>query len=90
MPSTVFRAKGMVHLVDRPEHRAVLHVVGQRAELNLRQLWGDKEPKTEIVVIGSGAAPEADALREAFVQCQVPDGLAPGPLGAILRWIRGT
>ncbi|MBL4683396.1 MAG: GTP-binding protein [Nannocystaceae bacterium] len=89
LPTTVFRAKGLVQLQGRGGHRAVLHVVGKRAELNIGEPWGDRTPKTEIVIIGRGTAPDPDVLREAFSVCEVADGGAGGPLAAVVRWIRG-
>lgn len=89
LPTNIYRAKGTVQLVGRREHRAVLHVVGRRAELNLGDPWGANAPRTQIVVIGSGDRPTDAALAEAFEACEV-DGTAPGPVQAVLRWVRGT
>ena len=89
LPTSVFRAKGTVQLVDRREHQAVLHVVGRRAELNLGEPWGPRAPQTQIVVIGSGDRPAPETLAEAFAACEV-DGSATGPVHAVLRWMRGT
>lgn len=89
LPTTVFRAKGTVQLQGRRGQRAVLHVVGKRAELNIGEPWGDRTPKTEIVMIGRGTAPDSGVLREAFSVCEVTDGSGGGPLSAVMRWIRG-
>lgn len=67
----------------------MLHVVGRRAELNLGAPWGNHAPRTQIVVIGSGDRPADSELAEAFAACEV-DGSAPGPVHAVLRWMRGA
>jgi len=86
LPATAVRAKGVVHLAGRRAERAVLQVVGRRAELNVGKPWGDATRKTEIVVIGSGEAPSDDALTEAFAACELDDNA--GAVQSVLRWLR--
>ena len=53
LPKTVFRAKGLVNLVEKPDHPCVLQSTGRRATLTVGQPWEDRTPMTQIVFIGS-------------------------------------
>ena len=53
LPKTVFRAKGLVHLVEKPDHPVVLQSTGRRATLTVGQPWEGRPPYTQIVFIGS-------------------------------------
>ena len=52
LPEGVLRAKGMVHLVEDPEHAAIFQLVGKRWSLKQGPAWDARPPRTEIVVIG--------------------------------------
>ncbi len=87
LPARVVRAKGIVRLSSHPKRRAVMHVVGRRAELCLDEPWGDREPKTELVVIGMGEPLAVDTLQEIFGGCEVEPGTG-GTAAAVMRWVR--
>ena len=53
LPGTVYRAKGVVYSADAPQQRAVLQVVGRRVDITLQDEWGERTPRTKIVVIGA-------------------------------------
>ena len=53
LPGTVYRAKGVVYNTDEPQRRAVLQVVGRRVDISLQEEWGERAPRTQIVVIGA-------------------------------------
>jgi G3E family GTPase len=53
LPGTVYRAKGVVYTTDAPQQRAVLQVVGRRVDISLQDEWGERTPRTQIVVIGA-------------------------------------
>jgi G3E family GTPase len=53
LPGTVYRAKGVVYTADAPQRRAVLQVVGRRVDISLQDEWGERTPRTQIVVIGA-------------------------------------
>ena len=69
LPVGVLRAKGTVHLVDDPEHRYVLQVVGRRSELTRDRAWRDDEqPQTRLIVLAlpntlTGAARFTESVR---------------------------
>ncbi|MHC4648570.1 MAG: CobW family GTP-binding protein [Planctomycetota bacterium] len=52
LPETVYRCKGVIYAVDEPERRAVLQVVGRRADVTLLDEWNGRPPRTRIVAIG--------------------------------------
>jgi G3E family GTPase len=52
IPTSVYRAKGIVDLGNKGHRRKYLfHLVGKRAELTWTD-WGDETPRTELVFIG--------------------------------------
>jgi G3E family GTPase len=90
LPSTVVRAKGIVHLASHPERRAVMHVVGRRAELCLDAPWGPEPPTTGLVVIGTGEPMPPHDLEQSFRACEVePRSTGTGRAGPEwVRWVR--
>jgi len=57
LPTTVYRAKGVIYASDAPDHRAVLHVVGKRVDLALDDAWGERERRSRIVLIAAAGRP---------------------------------
>lgn len=51
LPTSVFRAKGFLHLAEEPGQRVVAHVVGRRVELRPLGPWNGATPQTELVFI---------------------------------------
>jgi G3E family GTPase len=51
VPSTVFRIKGFVHVVEEPERRMVVQLVGRRATITRSRGWGTEQPRTRLVFI---------------------------------------
>ena len=52
VPEGVLRAKGFVYLVDDPDRRYLLQLVGKRWKLAAGEPWGDGVPETRLVFIG--------------------------------------
>ncbi len=69
LPGTIYRVKGVLHTVDAPQRRAVLQVVGRRADISLQDEWGERVPRTRIVAIGAAGGIHPDALERTFVSC---------------------
>jgi G3E family GTPase len=69
LPANIYRAKGVIRTLDAPRNRTVLQVVGRRMDLSLQGEWGDRTPRSRIVVIGAPGAIEAEALRDRFERC---------------------
>ena len=62
LPKSIFRVKGLVNLVEKPDHPCVLQATGRRATLTVGQPWGDQTPSTQIVFIGSKGGVDDDWL----------------------------
>ena len=60
LPKTIFRAKGLVNLLEKPDHPCVLQSTGKRATLTVGQPWGDRTPVTQLVFIGSQGGVNGD------------------------------
>ncbi len=69
LPETVYRCKGVIYVVNEPERRAVLQVVGRRADVTLLDKWNGRPPRTRIVAIGTPRSIDAEALKEQFDTC---------------------
>jgi G3E family GTPase len=90
LPPQVVRAKGTVHLASHPGKRAVMHVVGRRAELCLDVPWGEEAPSTGLVLIGAGEPLPPQHLEQLFRACEVEPGRprTRRPLKQWMRWMR--
>ena len=76
LPGSIYRCKGVIYTVDAPERRAVLQVVGRRADVALLDVWSGRVPNTQIVAIGAPGSIDEAALRKLFDAClaeSVPD-----------------
>ena len=71
LPSTIYRAKGIVFLSESPGRRGVIQLVGTRVRVSVGDPWGDQSPYTRIVVIGTRDGIDANELSERFKSCQV-------------------
>jgi G3E family GTPase len=69
LPGGIYRCKGLVYSVEAPDQRAVLQVVGRRSDVSLHDGWGDGQPQTQIVAIGTPDAIDADELTNCFDRC---------------------
>lgn len=69
LPGNIYRAKGVVHTSAAPGRRAVLQVVGKRVDITLENEWGDRTPRTQIVVIGARGTVDGQRLREELDHC---------------------
>ena len=69
LPETVYRCKGVVYAADAPAQRAVLQMVGRRVDVALRDGWGERAPRTQIVAIGAPGSINAELLTEQVEAC---------------------
>jgi G3E family GTPase len=69
LPGSIYRCKGVVFAAEAPERRAVLQVVGRRADVALFDEWGERTPRTQIVAIGAPGSIDAEALTAQFDAC---------------------
>ena len=87
LPKSVFRAKGIVWLAERPDARALLQVVGQRATLGQGREWGEAKPSTTIVFVGDRDGIDRAAVVASFDRCVAAPGWTR-PLSGALEWLR--
>ena len=66
---SIHLCKGVVFAAEAPERRAILQVVGRRADVALEDEWGERTPRTRIVAIGAVGGVDAQALTEQFDSC---------------------
>jgi len=71
LPGTIYRCKGVVYAAEAPERRAILQVVGRRADVALEEPWGERTPRTQIVAIGAPDGVDGEELAARFDACQV-------------------
>ena len=69
LPETVYRCKGVIYTADEPERRAVLQVVGRRADVTLLDEWNGRPARTRIVAIGTPKSIDPEVLKEQFDAC---------------------
>jgi len=69
LPGNIYRCKGVVYTAENPERRAVLQVVGRRADVVLGEAWGETTPSTQIVAIGAPESIDNDQLTALFEYC---------------------
>ena len=69
LPGNIYRCKGVVYAAENPERRAVLQVVGRRADVALDEEWGETKPRTQIVAIGATGSIDPELLTAQFDAC---------------------
>ena len=69
LPGSIYRCKGVVYAAESPEQRAILQVVGRRADVALGEAWGETTPSTQIVAIGAPGSIDSDELTALFEDC---------------------
>jgi G3E family GTPase len=70
LPQTVFRAKGFIHAVEKPQRRLVFQLVGRRATVTVSGPWGDEPEKTRLVFIARHGTVNFAAVEKALEGCQ--------------------
>jgi G3E family GTPase len=92
LPETIYRAKGLFYLVDSPDKRAVLQVVGQRANLTFEgEPWGDTTPHSQMVVIAAHDGIDAADLTRQMDAClavNAPKSEVERIANQALSWLR--
>jgi len=91
LPTSIYRAKGVIYLQETPDQRAILQVVGRRVSLTMGTPWGDDSPHTQLVMIGSqdnlNTATVASQL-ESCIASNVPRYEVDALVGSVLKWLR--
>lgn len=66
MPTTVYRAKGIVQLAELPDRRCLVNLVGDRLDLEKGGPWDHDEPLSQLVIIGESNAIQASSIEAAL------------------------
>jgi G3E family GTPase len=69
LPGNIYRAKGIVYTSDAPGRRTVLQIVGRRVDITLENEWGERTPRTRIVVIGAAGGFDTRLMEGIFTAC---------------------
>lgn len=85
LPPSVFRVKGVLQVARERTRKAVLHVVGRRAELELGAPWGDTQPRSKLVFIGAPGSLDTVSLTDMLQACEARD---EDEGGGVMRWLR--
>ena len=92
LPKTMYRAKGVLYLVDDPTMMGILQVVGKRASITWGRTWGDSTPISQIVVIAEHGGLDADMLQAQF-EGTIAKNAPKSDIGKLadmaLGWLRG-
>ncbi|NDJ51484.1 MAG: GTP-binding protein [Chloroflexi bacterium] len=90
LPNTVFRAKGIIHVNDVPERRAILQMTGKRGVLKMGEPWGATTPFTQIVMIGASGTLDRVDLEKRFEGCLAENAksLPEKALQSVVEWLR--
>ncbi|MGB7337844.1 MAG: GTP-binding protein [Phototrophicaceae bacterium] len=91
LPSSIFRAKGVIYTRDIPDTRVVLQLVGHRVALTAGEPWGDETPRTSIVLIGDMGAVDKVLLTTQFedtVSMTEPTNELGQLVDGVLKWLR--
>jgi G3E family GTPase len=92
LPTTLYRAKGLLYLADDPTRRHILQIVGTRISLTTGDSWGDSAPRTQIVGIGAPDSFDSGALDSLWESCRAdrqPVSIAEQIMSGALTWLRG-
>jgi len=88
LPVSIYRAKGLLYLADMPDKAAVLQVVGKRASVTPGEAWGERTPRSQIVVIGTHDSFDPPDLQRQFDGCIAKESKGRWG-GGVLEWLRG-
>ena len=73
LPTSIFRAKGIIRLDAVPERRVILQMVGRRVILTKGEPWGSALPISKIVMIGPAGELDREQLKQRLDGCLAKD-----------------
>jgi G3E family GTPase len=66
LPTSIYRAKGIIYLQGEEERSAIVQVVGRRGMIALGAAWGSRPRQSQFVVIGSAGGVDPALLTRLF------------------------
>jgi len=92
LPESIYRAKGIFFLVEQPDRKGILQVVGKRVSLTLLgEYWGEEMPYSQMVVIGFAGGVDADDLNQHIEAClavNAPESERDYITNRAIAWLR--
>lgn len=73
IPKTVYRIKGFVNAIEKPQKRILLQMVGRRATLVITGNWGKEIKQTRLVFIAEKETINFKAIEGALNECIVDE-----------------
>ncbi len=73
LPKEIIRAKGYLHLAERPNDCILLHLTGRRIHVRTIGSWEEKPPKNELIFLSLSESLPLEPLREELQQCLEPE-----------------
>lgn len=92
LPKTIYRAKGVLYLVDDPATMGILQVVGKRAAITWGGKWDDATPISQIVIIAEHGGLDVAMLQAQFegtIAKNAPKSDMSKLADIALGWLRG-
>jgi G3E family GTPase len=71
LPRSVYRIKGFVHSAHDPDHRYLLHAVGQRGEAHRFDQWAGRPRSTGLIIIADRSNTDRAAIDGQFDTCLI-------------------
>ena len=68
LPAGVLRGKGFLHLREEPDSRFEFQLVGRSWHIKRLGTWGEREPRSQVVLIGLEGSIDPAALNAAFAR----------------------
>lgn len=90
LPTSIYRAKGIVNLSESPVRRGVLQVVGKRVRLVLGDPWGAERPYTELVFIASAGGLDVETLHRDLAACVAGQRAGLAKVTGLVEWVRSA
>lgn len=70
LPASLLRAKGVLYLAEKPEHRTIYQRVGARWSYTTAEPWGDEPPHSSLVFISPAGVLDEPTLEARLLACQ--------------------
>ncbi|WP_226663452.1 GTP-binding protein [Microbulbifer aggregans] len=71
LPASLLRAKGVLHLAEKPSHRTIYQRVAQRWRYTNTEPCGKERPHSSQVLIGPAGVLDQSTLTEKLDACRV-------------------
>ena len=68
LPAGVMRGKGFLHLREEPDSRFEFQLVGRSWHIKRLGAWGDRPPRSQVVLIGLPGSIDPEALDGSFAE----------------------